>query len=65
MSDALILDATRTPWGKFGGGLRDYAAHELAALMIRTLMARNNIEPGSIENVLLGQVLQADRKSVV
>ena len=59
MSDALILDATRTPWGKFGGGLRDYAAHELAALMIRTLMARNNIEPGSIENVLLGQVLQA------
>ena len=59
MSNALILDATRTPWGKFGGGLRDYAAHELAALMIRTLVERNHLEPESVENVLLGQVLQA------
>lgn len=59
MSDALILDATRTPWGKFGGGLRDYAAHELAALMIRRLVERNGIDPSSIDNVLLGQVLQA------
>lgn len=59
MSDALILDATRTPWGKFGGGLRDYAAHELGALLIRTLVERNNLEPGSVDNVILGQVLQA------
>ena len=59
MSNALILDATRTPWGKFGGGLRDYAAHELAALMIRTLVERNHLDPESVENVLLGQVLQA------
>ena len=59
MSDALILDATRTPWGKFGGGLRDYAAHELAAMLIRTLVDRNQIEPGGIDNVILGQVLQA------
>lgn len=59
MSEAFILDATRTPWGKFGGGLRDYAAHELAAMLIRTLVDRNHIEPRSIDNVILGQVLQA------
>ena len=59
MPDAFILDATRTPWGKFGGGLRDYAAHELAALLIRALVERNQIASGSVDNVILGQVLQA------
>jgi acetyl-CoA C-acetyltransferase len=56
---ALILDATRTPWGKFGGALRDYSAAELAALLMRTLVERNNLEPDQVENVILGQVLQA------
>ncbi len=59
MPDALIVDATRSPWGKFGGGLKDYSAAELAAHLIRTLVDRNNINPSDIENVLLGQVLQA------
>lgn len=59
MSDAYILDATRTPWGKFGGGLREYAASELAALLIRTIVGRNQIDPESVDNVILGQVLQA------
>jgi acetyl-CoA C-acetyltransferase len=57
--DALIVDATRSPWGKFGGGLKDYSAAELAAHLIRTLVDRNHINPADVENVLLGQVLQA------
>ncbi len=59
MEGTLILDATRTPWGKFGGGLRDYSAAELAAICIRRLVERNQLDPGSIEWVVLGQVLQA------
>ena len=59
MTDAYIIDATRTPWGKFGGGLREHAAHDLAAHLIRTLVQRNNIDPETIDNVILGQVLQA------
>jgi len=59
MPDAFIVDATRTPWGKFGGALRDYSAAELAALVIRRLIEKNRIEPGTVENVILGQVLQA------
>jgi acetyl-CoA C-acetyltransferase len=57
--EALIVDATRSPWGKFGGGLKDYSAAELAAHLIRTLVKRNSIEPSSVDNVILGQVLQA------
>ncbi len=59
MPAAFIYDATRTPWGKFGGALKEYAASDLAALLIRTLIARNHLEPKAIENVILGQVLQA------
>ncbi|WP_322818406.1 thiolase family protein [Tepidiforma sp.] len=59
MPAAFIYDATRTPWGKFGGALKDYPASELAALLIRTLVQRNHLQPEAIDNVILGQVLQA------
>jgi acetyl-CoA C-acetyltransferase len=59
MPEALILDATRSPWGKFGGALKEYSAAELASYLIRTIIERNGVRPDAIENVLLGQVLQA------
>lgn len=59
MPEALILDATRSPWGKFGGALKEYSAAELASHLIRTLIERNHVDPEDVENVLLGQVLQA------
>lgn len=59
MSDALIIDATRTPWGKFGGALKEHRASDLGALLIRRLLERNPVEPGAIDNVIIGQVLQA------
>ncbi len=59
MPDAFILDATRTPWGKFGGALRDYSAAEMAALLIRALVDRNHARGDEVDNVILGQVLQA------
>ncbi|GIW14373.1 MAG: acetyl-CoA acetyltransferase [Tepidiforma sp.] len=59
MPAAFIYDATRTPWGKFGGALKEYPASELAALLIRTLVQRNRLDPAAIDNVILGQVLQA------
>jgi len=54
-----ILDATRTPWGKFGGALKEHSASDLAAVLIRKLVERNGIDGGEIDNVILGQVLQA------
>ena len=59
MDSAFIMDATRTPWGKFGGALKEHSASDLGALLIRKLVERNRIEPGAIDNVILGQVLQA------
>jgi len=59
MESVSIVDATRTPWGKFGGALKEHSAVDLAALVIRELIERNEIEPGEIDNVTLGQVLSA------
>jgi acetyl-CoA C-acetyltransferase len=59
MEGVYILDATRTPWGKFGGALKDHSAADLAAHLIRTLVARAPFEAGDVDNVVLGQVLQA------
>ena len=58
MRDAMILDATRTPWGKFGGALKDYSAAELAGIVIRQLLSRNPQAADGIDNVIIGQVLQ-------
>jgi len=59
MSDVVILDATRTPIGKYGGTLKDIPAVNLGAHCIKTLVERNKIPPGGIDNVLMGMVVQA------
>lgn len=59
MTGAYIVDATRTPWGKFGGSLKDHSAAELGALLIAKLIERNRLDPALVDNVIVGQVLQA------
>jgi acetyl-CoA acetyltransferases len=52
--DAVICEPLRTPVGGFGGALRDVAAHELAATVIRALLERTGLAPESVDDVLLG-----------
>ncbi|MCS7007799.1 MAG: acetyl-CoA C-acyltransferase, partial [Gaiellaceae bacterium] len=59
MTSSLIVAAVRTPFGKLGGGLASYPATELGAIAIRAALERAGIEPGEVEYVVLGQVLQA------
>jgi len=59
MSDAYILSAARTPIGKFGGGLSTVPAPDLGATAIRAAVERAGIVPERIDEVLMGQVLQA------
>lgn len=54
LRDAVICEPLRTPVGGFGGSLRDIPAHELAATVIKALIARTGIEPGAVDDVLLG-----------
>jgi acetyl-CoA C-acetyltransferase len=59
MTGVYIVDATRTPWGKFGGALKEHTAAELGSLVIATLIQRNGLQGSEIDNVVLGQVLTA------
>jgi acetyl-CoA C-acetyltransferase len=55
----VILDATRTPIGSFGGALKDIPAPELGAHVIRTLVERNGIDGAQVDNVIMGVVCPA------
>jgi acetyl-CoA C-acetyltransferase len=54
-----IVSAARTAVGTFGGGLRDIPAVELGKIAVEEALKRARIEPGQVEEVILGNVLQA------
>jgi acetyl-CoA C-acetyltransferase len=55
----VILSACRTPIGSFGGSLKDVAAADLGAIVIREAVARAGVPAGAVDDVLMGCVLQA------
>jgi acetyl-CoA C-acetyltransferase len=61
VSDAttpVILSAVRTPIGKYLGGLSGFTAPQLGAMVVREAVARAQIDPAAVEEVILGQVVQ-------
>jgi 3-oxoadipyl-CoA thiolase len=60
MKDVYVVDALRTPIGKYGGALSRIRPDDLAAFLISALMERNqHIDANSIEDVILGDANQA------
>ena len=59
MPNAVIVEAVRTPIGRYGGALAGVRPDDLAAAVIRALVDRSGIEPGLIEDVILGCANQA------
>src|SRR5215213_6875911 len=57
--DAWIVEAVRTPIGRYGGALASVRPDDLAASVIRSLVARSGIDPGLVEDVILGCANQA------
>ncbi|MDH7553160.1 MAG: acetyl-CoA C-acetyltransferase [Spirochaetota bacterium] len=59
MKDVVIASIVRTPVGTFGGALKDVTAVELGVVAVKEAIKRAGITPGQVENVILGNVLQA------
>ncbi|MER8463277.1 acetyl-CoA C-acetyltransferase [Mesorhizobium sp. M1409] len=55
----VVASAARTPVGSFNGAFAATPAHELGAVVIRELLSRAGVEPGEVDEVILGQVLTA------
>src|SRR3989337_242855 len=54
----VIVSATRTPIGKFLGGLSSLSAPELGAIVIREALRRANVPADQVEEVIMGHVVQ-------
>ena len=50
----MIVDGLRTPFGKYGGALREVRPDDMAAHVIRGLVERNGLDPAQIDDVILG-----------
>src|SRR5579859_5978181 len=60
MAEALICDAIRTPFGKYGGALSSIRTDDLAAIPLRALAGRNaNVDWGALDDVIYGCANQA------
>ncbi|MBP7868789.1 MAG: acetyl-CoA C-acetyltransferase [Firmicutes bacterium] len=59
MREAVIVSAVRTAIGTFSGTLANTSASELGATVIRAALERAKVEPGAVDEVLMGCILQA------
>ncbi len=59
MREAVIVDAVRTPVGRFAGALKEVRSDDLAARCIAELVARTHLDPALVEDVVFGCTNQA------
>ena len=57
MKEAVIVSATRTPVGKFGGSLKDLSATKLGAMAVRESVRRAGVDAKEIEECIMGNVI--------
>ena len=60
MKEVYIIAAVRTPMGSFGGSLKPLSATQLGAIAIKAAVSKAGIEPGQVQDVLMGCVIQAN-----
>jgi acetyl-CoA C-acetyltransferase len=59
MREAVIVSAVRLPTGKFLGALKDFTAPQLGALVVREAVVRAGIDPASVDECIMGNVVSA------
>ena len=60
MQEVFIVSAVRTPIGSFGGSLASLSATKLGSIAIKGALEKSGIEPASVDEVLIGNVLSAN-----
>ena len=64
MTDAVIVDAVRTPGGKRNGKLKDWHPAALAAEVLKAIAERNHLDPAEVDDVIMGCVMQVGEQSL-
>jgi acetyl-CoA C-acetyltransferase len=60
MKEVVIVSAVRTPMGSWGGSLKDFSATQLGAIAIKGALAKINMDPTTVTDVVMGCVMQAN-----
>jgi len=58
LKEVVIVEAVRTPMGRYLGALREVEAYDLAAIVLNELLKRAGIEPRQVDDVIMGQSYQ-------
>ncbi|MGG4265766.1 acetyl-CoA C-acetyltransferase [Peribacillus simplex] len=64
MAKTVIISGVRTPFGKFGGGLSSLTASQLGGIAIKEALDRAGVEGGKVDEVIMGNVLQAGQGQI-
>jgi acetyl-CoA acetyltransferase family protein len=64
MPNAVIVDAVRTPLGRRNGKLKDSHPVDVAAHVLRDVVARNGVDPAEVEDVIMGCVMQVGDQGI-
>lgn len=64
MPTAVIVDAVRTPGGKRNGAISGWHPADLASEALKAIVERNNLDPGLVDDVIMGCVMQAGGQSL-
>lgn len=64
MRSAVIVDAVRTPVARRNGKFRDIHPVDLASIPLEAIVARNDLDPGLVEDVIMGCVMQTGEQGV-
>ncbi|ASS94733.1 acetyl-CoA C-acetyltransferase [Peribacillus simplex] len=64
MAKTVIISGVRTPFGKFGGGLSSLTASQLGGIAIKEALERAGIEGSQVDEVIMGNVLQAGQGQI-
>ena len=60
MNEVVIVAATRTPIGSFGGSLSSFSATQLGSIVIKSAIEKSGLKPEHIQEIYLGNVLSAN-----
>ncbi len=61
---AVIVDAVRTPLGRRGGKLKDWHPVDLASVVLKALVDRNDFDPALVDDVVMGCVMQVGEQAL-
>jgi acetyl-CoA C-acetyltransferase len=63
-SHVAVVSAVRSPFGKFGGALKDFTLPELGGLVVAEAMRRAEVDPADVEEVATGVNLPGADRSI-